>query len=523
MLKNGKDCCIIKLGLRKGEIGVIDYLKKRPMLLCGLCVSLLSTIGFYSRTAVFFLGLILILIFFFLLQKGIYPVYIFVVFMLVMTSVSILMTYNRIDETCELDGVAVKGSFTVVENPVNHGSYYSAVIKSGECDGLKSATQIMVLSNEGGFECGDKIVGTVNISKVSGKYRASDYSEKIYITGYIDDITVLNGDGSFILSKVNKLRNNIVDTLFSNMNYEEAATLVALTIGDRSYLSDEFYGNLKSAGVSHVMVVSGMHLAIIVSLALKLTEKILYNRYLKAISVLLTVLFMAALCGFTKSIVRAGLCYILYAVSIVMKRDNTPENTLGAAVTLILIAEPFTIFSVSFQLSVLSTLGITAAALPVTKYIKEKFSNNSLIMCIVDLAIVALSALFFTLPVTVWVFGYISNVAIIANILISYAVTLALYFAATGLVFNTVFPLSGHILLVAASLAAKYVNFVINKLGALPFSVARLGRWSFIFALLLLFSVIFALLACKHRRDMLKLKIMREKIISEGGGKLRWR
>ena len=502
---------------------MIDYLKRRPMLLCGLCASALCVIGFYSRTAIFFLGLILILFFFFLLQKGVYPAYIFIAFILAVTSVSILMTYNKIEKISESDGTTVKGSFSVVESPVNHGSYYSAVIKSRDCKGIEVGSRIMVFSNEGGFEYGDKIVATVDLSKINDKYRASDYSEKIYLTGNMDDITVYSAEGGFILSRVNRLRTYIVDTLFSNMDYEVAATLTALTIGDRSYLSEEFYGNLKAAGVSHMMVVSGMHLAIIVSMIISIIEKIVCNRYLKALTVLITVLFMAALCGFTKSIIRAGLCYIIYAVSIVLKRDNTPENTLGAAVTLILIAEPFAILSVSFQLSVLATLGITAAALPVTKYLKENLFKNIWLLYIVDLAIVTLSALLFTLPVTVWIFGYVSTVAVIANILLSYAVTLSLYFAAAGLVFYCVFPLVGHILLVADSLVTKYVNFIINTLGSLPFAAVRLGDYSFIFAFLLLFSVIFVLFACKRRQDMLKLKIMHEKIISEGGGKLRWR
>ena len=502
---------------------MVDYLKKRPMLLCGLCASALCIAGFYSRTAIFFFGLILILLFFYLLQKGVYPVYLFVVFMLVATTVSTLMTYDKIGKISESDGDTVKGSFAVVETPVNHGSYYSAVVKTCDCKGLKDGTRIMVFCNDGNFEYGDKITATVTLNKINEKYRASDYSEKIYLTGNMDGIAVYCGEGSFVLSRVNKLRSYIIDTLFSNMDYQEAATLTALTVGDRYYLSDGFYTNLKAAGVSHLMVVSGIHLAIIVSLVSNLIEKIVYNRYLKAITVLLTVLFMAALCGFTKSIVRAGLCYIIYAASIVLERDNTPENTLGAAVTLILTAEPFAILSVSFQLSVLATLGITAVALPVTKHLKENYTGDSLVFSAAELAIVTLSALLFTLPATVWYFGYISTVAVASNLLISYAVTLSLYFAAVGIVLYAVFPLGGQILLVADSLVTKYVNFVINTLGSLPLAAVRLGDYSFIFELLLLFSVIFVLFACKRRQDMLKLKIMREKIISEGGGKLRWR
>ena len=101
--------------------------------------------------------------------------------------------------------------------------------------------------------------------------------------------------------------------------------------------------------------------------------------------------------------------------------------------------------------------------------------------------------------------------------------TFALNFAVAGLIFYYIFPLGGQILLVSASLVTRYVNFVINMLGSLPFAAVSLNDYGFIFALLLLFSVIFVLFACKHRQDVLKLKIMHEKIISEGGGKLKWR
>lgn len=500
-----------------------DYLKKRPMLLSGICASWLCVVGFYSRTAIFFLGLTLILLFFFLLQKKVYPFYILVVFMLIAISVSVLMTYNRIDKISESDGKTVTESFVVVENPVNHGNYYSAVVKAYECDGLKNNTRIMVFSNEGGFEYGDKITATVTLKKINEKYRSSDYSEQIYLTGNMNGLTVYSGQGGFVISRVKELREYIVDTLFSNTDYKEAATLTALTIGDRSYLSNEFYFNSKAAGVSHVMVVSGMHLVIIVSLITGCLEKIVYNRYLKAITILITVLFMSALCGFTKSIIRAGLCYIICAASIILERDNTPENTLGAAVTLILTVEPFTILSVSFQLSVLSTLGITAAALPITKYLKKKFTDDSLIIAALEIAIVSLSALIFTLPVTTYYFGYISTVAVVSNMLISCAVSLSLVFAALGLALYYAFPIGGHILLTSASLFTRYVNYVINTLGSWPFAVAKLGSFGFVFAILLLFLLIFVLFACKRRQDMLKLKEIHKKIISEGGGKLKWR
>ena len=119
------------------------------------------------------------------------------------------------------------------------------------------------------------------------------------------------------------------------------------------------------------MVVSGMHLSVIVGLTAVAVKKYFYNKYLQALTMLATVLFMAAVCGFTKSILRAGFCSLFLAVSILSERDNTTENSLGGAAALLFMISPFTVFSVSFQLSFLSTLGIVSVAMPCLKFIKD--------------------------------------------------------------------------------------------------------------------------------------------------------
>ena len=161
--------------------------------------------------------------------------------------------------------------------------------------------------------------------------KRSYYSEGIFLRGKLRDIRVEKGNDDPVLQKIRNVRSYIKNTLFSAMSRDEAAALTAVTIGDRSYFTDEFYANVKKAGVSHVMVVSGMHLSVIVGLTAVAVKKYFYNKYLRALTMLATVLFMAAVCGSTKSILRAGFCSLFLAVSILSERDNTTENSLGGA------------------------------------------------------------------------------------------------------------------------------------------------------------------------------------------------
>ena len=503
---------------------MLDYMKKRPMLLCAVIGSIICIVGFFSRIAVFCCGLLIIAVFFIMIQKKIKHKYIFIVFILFAVSVSVLITENRIDEAVTADSSTVEGRFIVIEDSENHGNYYSSILEANGCEGLRNGTRIFTFYNNGGFKCGNTLKARIKISSIDETYKIYNYSKGIYLSGNILNASVTDEKGDYILYLIGNIRKYIADTLFANMGYKQAATLTAIVSGDRSYLSDDFYGHIKCAGVSHVMVVSGMHLSVIVILMTYLGERLFYNRYLKALTVVFTVIFMTALCGFTKSILRAGICYIIYAAGIALNRENTPENTLGGAVSLILIAEPFAIFNISFQLSVLSTLGIVACSIPCLKYIKEKkIIENRLLLIIISAVSVTVFALIFTLPVTIYVFGYASTVSIVTNLLISEAVTLALSFAAAALVLNLFLPIIAKPLFVLSDIVVKYIDFVIDEFGSLPFATVTLGKIPFIISLAVLFGVISALFACKKHSDMLKLKKMNSKIVREGGGKLKWR
>lgn len=503
---------------------MVSYFKDRPMLTCGLTGSALCVIGYYSVEFIFFAALLFIGLCFLIIIKRAKPAFAFVCAVLVLICISLILTRNVAVKTAKYNGECLNGDFIVTTEPENRGSYFYTVLEARDVGEAADCARIATFSKNADFKMGDIITADVEVSAVSDEYKAMDYAEKIYLTGYAESTALKQRAGEPVLAAVGKLRNYITKTLFSNMDYKEAATLNAVVYGDRSYISEEFYAHIKSAGVSHVMVVSGMHLAIIVSLVTSLCERFIYNGYLKGFVIFITVLFMAALCGFTKSIVRAGVCYIIYAVGVAIKRDNTPENTLGGAVSLILAVSPFTVFSISFQLSALSTLGIVAAAMPLNSAVKEAYLKNHGIAAALFSAIsVTVFALIFTLPVTVYFFGYISSVSVITNLLIGEVITVALTVTVIGLVLYAVVPMIGEGVLAFAGLAAKYINYVIDRFGSLGFAAASFGEGAFPVSLILFFAVPAVLFACQKRADMLKLKAMNKKIMREGGKKLLWR
>lgn len=498
---------------------MLDYLKKRPMLLCALGSVVICIVGFYSGFAVYITGFALIALFFTAIYFKVKPELIFVIFMMFLTVISVLLKIQEIDEINAAGQTAINETFIVVSEPENRGAYSSVTLQTLGGGKLPKGTNVYTFFRGSAPEYGEAVEAEIELVPVSDEYKKYDYSNEIYISGSAEELKVTGGD--FILQGVNGIRKYIKSVLFSELRGREAGTLAALIMGDRSYFSEEFNNNIRNSGTSHVMVVSGMHLAVIVGFITSLSGIFFYNRFFKAFTVFLTVLFMAALCGFTMSVLRAGVTYLLYSAAIIFERESTPENTLGGAVVLILLFQPFAVFNISFQLSVLSTLGITAAALPVIKYFKNKI-RFKILLAFISSAVISLSALIFTLPAVINTFGYVSCISVPASILISPAVTVALSFALGGILLSLIAKPLSFLLLYPAGTAAVYINKVINLLGSLPFAAFDTGRYAFTASLTVLLVLIIALFACKRRSDMIKLKRINEKIIKEGGGKLKW-
>ena len=501
-----------------------DYLKKRPMLLCAAVSAVLCIVGFYCPPAVFFCGIALIILFFVSLYLR-RPAETVVAFILAVTAAGILLTSSRAAELSGLDGSAAKGEFTVVSEPEKHGTANTVKLEATSCDTLKKGTKLICTDYSlTPLEYGNRIQATVSLSQLSlGTQKRSYYSEGIFLRGRLRDIRVEKGNDDPVLQKIRNVRSYIKNTLFSAMSRDEAATLTAVTIGDRSYFTDEFYANVKKAGDSHVMVVSGMHLSVIVGLTAVAVKKYFYNKYLRALTMLATVLFMAAVCGFTKSILRAGFCSLFLAVSILSERDNTTENSLGGAAALLFMISPFTVFSVSFQLSFLSTLGIVSVAMPCLKFIKDnRLLKTDIAFTLFSAVSVTLAATLFTLPISIYTFGYVSNVSVFTNLLIDAAAGIALQISAVALALNLIFPYLSRLLFIAAEFTAAYINRIINLFGSLPFAVSDIGTPEFYASLLIIISVVAALFAFKRHLDRLKLNEMYRKISSERGRKFRW-
>ena len=184
-------------------------------------------------------------------------------------------------------------------------------------------------------------------------------------------------------------------------------------LGMRRALPPELAEALKVAGLTHVIVASGYNLTILVRLSRRLFVK--SSKYLSMLSSVAMILAFMAVTGFSPSMSRAGLVAGFSLAAWYYGRKIHPFVLLpfSAAITL-LINPQFGWNDLGWQLSFMSFMGVIILAPLLQKYFFGDKEPGSFRQILGE----TLSAQIMTLPLIVLTFGLLSNVALIANMLI---------------------------------------------------------------------------------------------------------
>lgn len=199
-----------------------------------------------------------------------------------------------------------------------------------------------------------------------------------------------------------------------------SAFVTAELTGEKYDISDEDYTVMKGAGLAHLFAVSGLHCAFLVTLLALLLPR--HRRRLFCGVTIGVLLFYMCMVGMTPSVVRAVVMQIFLLIAPLFKRDSDPLTSLGAALLVILLCNPFAAASVSLQLSFAATFGIVILSGRLYHLFYDwyqgdrKWLRRALSFGCANLA-VSLSAMICTVPLTAYYFNTLSLVSPLASLL----------------------------------------------------------------------------------------------------------
>lgn len=153
-----------------------------------------------------------------------------------------------------------------------------------------------------------------------------------------------------------------IDTRFSA---ETASVLDAALLGNRYSLSRETSERFREGGTFHVLVISGLHISFIGGLVFFAMKRLSRRRWLQFVVPDVCVWSYSLAVGAEASVVRAAIMFTFTGLALVLFRESSSLNALGAATLVLLVRSPASIFDPSFQLTFLSVLAIVVIAWPV--------------------------------------------------------------------------------------------------------------------------------------------------------------
>ena len=201
----------------------------------------------------------------------------------------------------------------------------------------------------------------------------------------------------------------------------EASLGLGYLLGLRRSLPAGLVEALQVAGLTHIIVASGYNLTILVRLSRRLFARV--SKYLAMLSSTAMILSFMAVTGMSPSMSRAGLVAGLSLAAWYYGRKVHPLVLLPLAAAVTLIINPsFGWSDLGWQLSFGAFAGVILLAPLLQRYFFGDKPPGNIRQILGE----TISAQLMTLPILVMAFGVMSNVAVIANIMILPLVPLAM-------------------------------------------------------------------------------------------------
>ncbi len=271
-----------------------------------------------------------------------------------------------------------------------------------------------------------------------------------------------------------QIQQDIVNKIDYYFKKPYAGILKPIVIGDKSSLESKVKESFSDAGLTHILVVSGLHVGFIGAIFLALFKASgLSLRKASLLSIPFVFLYVIA-AGANPPALRAGIMFASMLTALALDREPLIYNSLALSALLILFFQPQQLFTASFQMSYAATLGIV--------YFYEKiyeifsFVKNPVLKFLCGVFSVTLSAQIPLIPVCMYYFGKASLISFAANIIIVPAVGVIL---ALGIVFYISTFISAYPAVFFSSVLSLILQAVISTtvfLGNLPFAAAQTGK-----------------------------------------------
>lgn len=355
-------------------------------------------------------------------------------------------------------------------------------------DGARQTIEVRAPSQPtDGMTTGARLVVTGRLAAVASDLRrdggAADYARYLLREGVRRRLTassvVLSGDRrGGLLGAIDGIRVRAERTLELGLPAESAALLRGMVLGGDRGLPEATVEDFRTAGLSHILAVSGQNILLIVLLVRAIAIGCgVGHRGRIALPVVAIVIYVP-LCGAQPSVIRAGVMGLAALAAVAASRPASRLYALALAAIVMLVWNPRATADIGAQLSFAAVLGIMAFTGPLSGALTRRFP--ALPTWVAEALAATVGATLATAPLMAWHFERVSVVSLVANVLAtpligvivwlgSLAAAIGQFSAPLGGVLNApnAFALGALIEVAKTSAAVPGAELAVEKLGPL--------------------------------------------------------
>ena len=278
----------------------------------------------------------------------------------------------------------------------------------------------------------------------------------------------------------------------------------SVSLGAREELEPEITQSFSKTGVTHVLAVSGMNVAIIyvvLEFFLRFLNRKRWGILIQTIIILAGVWGYAFITGLSASVLRAAAMFSFIMIGKSLNRNANIYNTLAASAFVLICYNPSLVYDVGFQLSYAAVFSIVYfhPFIYGLHYFKFWIADQIWLMLTVSMA-----AQIGTIPFLLHYFHQFPTWFLLANLMVIPLVTVILYLSFIVFAVAPIIPVLGIIMTKVLDWAGQGMLFSVHFVERLPYSVLEgLYPSDLTLFLVVLFAILFSVFIVYKIREAL--------------------
>jgi len=238
-----------------------------------------------------------------------------------------------------------------------------------------------------------------------------------------------------------------------------------ILLGDKDRLPPHILDSFRRTGTAHVLVVSGLHVGLILLILFFVLRTLGVRSKIVAVFAFPVLVYYALLVGLRAPVVRASFMAGVGLTCLLIGRDTPLRVVLSLAAFFILILNPLSLFTVSFQLSFVAVGGI----IYLTRLLEEKL--HILPRWLATSLAISLAAQLSILPLLAFYFHQLPLIGLLANLLLAPLITIILAFGFLSLALGFLFLPAGQLIANTNWLVINSLLWVVDRLSFSSFPI----------------------------------------------------